>query len=231
MTPEIYDKFLAVRQSYTDDQPSNETPAFPFVPVFGTGGTIPYRFLIVGQATRGWADAVTHGTFDGSLASAADVLKDFLASDGGPFWSFVRKFIVRTLDLLGQECSPEDLYKQVAWSNLAKIGVDDGNPSPEFVRAQAELCAAQLRQELDKYVPDVVLIATGNYGDKEVLFPAFGGEWPRLRQTEHVQFRMLKNSAGVGAPAIWTNHPRNLGDRHDPILELIANVAAGFMRT
>jgi hypothetical protein len=229
-----YNKLLAIRQSYIDDlQPDESSVAWPFVPVFGAGGALPYRFLIIGQATRDWADRAEHGTFERSGAQAADVLKDFLVNNNGPFWTFVRKFILGTLDVLGQACALEDLYKQVAWSNLAKIGVKAGNPSSELLRYQADICSEQLRCELDEYKPDVVLITSGNYGENELLYPAFGNEWPHLKQTEHVQVRFVKNSAGIGTPAIWTNHPRNLvskNESHEVVLKPITNLAAGFLK-
>jgi hypothetical protein len=228
-----YDRLLEIRESYTVPRQSKERPAYPFVPVAGTGGALPYRILIIGQATSGWADMSQHGTFERSANKATEVLEDSLSGNKKGFWNFSCKFVMRTLDILGERCPPEDLYKLVAWSNLAKIGVEVGNPSDKFLDVQDKLCVDQLKYELDEYKPDLILILSEGFGIKKVLVPAFGDEWPHLKQTIHVQFRMVKNSAGVETPAIWTNHPRNLvgkGENHDDVLTPITRIAAEFLR-
>jgi hypothetical protein len=230
MTQENYSKFLELRESYAARNQPNSVPAYPFVPVFGSGGDLPYRFLIIGQATRGWDKEAEHGTFDRSREVAAGVLPDFFLNDGGPFWTFVRKFLCRTMTLLKHEFDIGELYKCVAWSNLAKIGETGKNPSDKFLGEQAALCVEQLNYELAEYKPDVVLVAAGTFGHREVLYPAFGTDWPHLEKTNrHVQFRLLRNSCDNGIPAIWTNHPRNLGAKHDNILEVITKIASVFL--
>jgi hypothetical protein len=230
MTHERYAKFLAIMDSYDKNNEINESPAYPFVPVFGSGGISACRFLIIGQATTGWDEDV-HGTFEGSAYEAEKVL----INPSGTFWQFARKFVCGALDKMGQEYNVNELYKNLGYSNLAKIGKappygrGSKNPSSYLLEAQAELCVEQLRFEVSEYKPNIILIASGNYADKKILYPALGADWPQSKETEHVQFTRLEKYNSNGVPAIWVNHPRNLagkGITHTDILDVITKIAS-----
>jgi hypothetical protein len=233
MTKERYDEFMGIVDHYENDPGNIGSSAYPFVPVSGTGGDLPYRFLIIGQAPRDWGDDV-HGKFEGSASEAGKALQEQLVRPNGAFWVFVSKFISRTLNLLGHQCEATDIYKYVAWSNLAKICENRGNPSPKLLKLQAELCVRQLAYETQQYRPHVILVATGNWGDNEVLYPVFGREWPHLPGNIHVQSATVSVGNDGKVPAIWVNHPRNLAERgitHDDILNLTTKIAADALIT
>jgi hypothetical protein len=149
MTKERYDEFMGIVDHYENDPGNIGSSAYPFVPVSGTGGDLPYRFLIIGQAPRDWGDDV-HGKFEGSASEAGKALQEQLVRPNGAFWVFVSKFISRTLNLLGHQCEATDIYKYVAWSNLAKICENRGNPSPKLLKLQAELCVRQLARLIQR---------------------------------------------------------------------------------
>jgi hypothetical protein len=239
MKLETYKNLMATRRSYLANFPSNEPPAYPFVPVFGTGSHLPYRFLLIGQATWGWQDELIHGNFDGSANEAKKVLEDSLAKSQQPFFCFARKFICGTLDLLGHKYDVGELYKIVAYSNLAKIGkappypTRSTNPSGPLLREQSAQCAEQLQYEVNQYRPDIILVTTTKFAVDEILFPALGSSWPHLKHTPHVQVQVL-NSDDIGIPALWTNYPNaglvSKGEKERSVLDPITNIAAAFLR-
>lgn len=235
MTQETFGKFLAIRTAYLATCPPNGVPAYPFVPVCETDSELRPRFLIIGQATRDWDVPGEHDTFENSARTACGALQDLFVNDPGPFWTFVRKFICRTLGLPQVPFVLNELYRNVAWSNIAKIeGPNREPPEGAFLQVQAQLCVQQLNYELNQYKPDVILLLTGTRGHREILIPAFGEFCNRVRKSTHIGFRAVAGSDGCGVPAIWTNHPRNLangekGITHDEILGIITKIAAGFL--
>lgn len=99
----------------------------------------------------------------------------------------------------------EQISKVVIWTNLAKIGVQEGNPKWRLVRMQSELACRTLDAEVELYNPSLIVLVTGDFGRHEVVWPMFGRRdaW----QSDAVTGYRWQERSVFGIPVLWTGHP------------------------
>ncbi len=97
------------------------------------------------------------------------------------------------------------IAQSVIWTNLAKIGVQKGNPKWQLVRKQAELACRTLTAEIEEYRPALVVLVTGEFGRHEIIWPMFGGK-DTWREEPNKLFSWQERSNFL-VPVLWTKHP------------------------
>jgi hypothetical protein len=104
------------------------------------------------------------------------------------FWRYWRKL--------------HEIGAPVIWTNLAKIGVESGNPAGDNLSLQRDLACQTLRLELEEYKPKLVMLVTGNYAGNDIVIPVFGNDLNR-------PIEFWWRSRDATRPAIlWTDHPQ-----------------------
>jgi len=193
------EKFIEMRK--TDEKGLLAAPflSVPFESDFaGKLGTI----LLVGKATAGpWflddflAKLNSSSGFSDVAEERRSVTLEHLKSrkekvrSPSAFWRF--------WESLGEVGSP------VIWTNLAKIGVIQGNPNPAQLDAQAELACETLKAEIDEYKPALVVIAS-DYAKEQIIYPVFG---ERSRWHEHDDGVCWIDRTDSYPAILWTDHP------------------------
>ena len=170
-----------------------------------------FSIMLVGQATKGnWFLPQFEECRERKLSIEDRVMQcrehtlDFQA-DGhyrkfknSDFWRFMR-------DL------KEALDTQVIWTNLAKIGLQYGNPRGQVLSDQSDLAIATLRAEVREYRPQLVVLVSGGFAVKEIVYPTFDtrtrNEWQEF-QLEAKDDYCLLESTKIHPTILWFNHPR-----------------------
>ena len=141
-----------------------EKLAAPFLSVMPDGyDPAKHRgILLVGKATGGeWyrSSFEEHRSVAERQKTTQYFIKD--AANGGSdhraFWRFAR-----ALDEMNSGSSTER-FKNLIWSNVAKVGVLSGNPSGQYLNLQADLAVETLKAEIDTYKPTLVVFTVENY--------------------------------------------------------------------
>lgn len=185
--------------------PENRLLAAPFLSVPDPtvrASRLP-PIMVVGQATRGdWR------------------LDDFKQALNLPIRQRVRERRATTLEFLTkpwyEKYKRSDFWRffaalkngtsaPVVWTNLAKVGVQKGNPKWHLIEGQKELACRTLLAEIAFYKPALVVVATGLFGRYEVVCDVFGFQ----RDTcSGVNGMFSHRSHTLSQPAIlWTGHP------------------------
>jgi hypothetical protein len=168
--------------------------------------------LFVGKATRGdwfansYVDSRSR-TAQSRLKERRGVTTDFLKNPAferyrsSGFWQMWK----RVKALTGGA---------VIWSNVAKIGTKQGNPSWQLVEAEADLAIATLKAEVAHYRPRLIIFVTGEFARFEVVTKLLGVP-KETSQDKHGIF--LRRRGEPRNPAVlWTGHPeRRDGDTID----------------
>jgi hypothetical protein len=152
------------------------------------------RVLLIGKATA--------GEFNGQEAHEQSF------NGRSPFWQLGR----RLSQIAG--CDTDEM-PNIAWSNVTKIGVVVGNPSPSLQLAQAALASKTLRQEIRDCNPSLVVFACDGFGD-EVVYDALnvrrgGANDFETRTALHGEFyiRGAIQEGDEQLPAmLWIKHPQ-----------------------
>ncbi|MGA3332663.1 MAG: hypothetical protein ABSC62_00720 [Terracidiphilus sp.] len=176
-----------------------ESPA-----TFGGRGAI----LLVGKATKGkWkiedfkpdADCPCLERVQERILTARTFVGEMCSRPKSAFWRFWRD--------LGSIGSP------VIWTNLAKIGVDSGNPQGSFLEEQSGLAVRTLRAEIAEYNPSLVVLVTSDYAKDEIVYRI----WPQHDWTISKLDGSTCWIAGKDGepPVLWTNHPQ--GKKRDQL--------------
>jgi hypothetical protein len=184
-----------------------------FVPV----GTVAppdqsFRVLFIGRATRGYDNVKLE--YESARDVGEQVVQRHLPKGTWPFWHFARAVLRQATRVLGvlDSRAPDDALPQYAgWSNLAKIGVIDGNPTGNILRHQAPVCVQALRDEIRMMKPTAVVVSTGFFAHKEIFIPVFGdleaGWFQDVPDWDRVAFRRVP---ALDTTVIWTDHPHTL---------------------
>lgn len=94
---------------------------------------------------------------------------------------------------------------RVIWTNVAKIGSKEGNPSGLLLSLQAELAEQTLREEMSSYDPALTIFATGGDSDlSRIITRALGvsdRSWARSRKSD-VWWQEGRRAL------LWTRHPQ-----------------------
>jgi hypothetical protein len=111
----------------------------------------------------------------------------------------------------------DELKVPVIWTNLAKLGVMEGNPAGKRLMLQKDLAKDTLKAEIEEYKPSMVFLVSGTYAEKPIVFPVFGpsdqwekpGDYWWQQRTEEMP------------PVLWTYHPQGRHGRKEQRAEWI----------
>jgi len=98
-------------------------------------------------------------------------------------------------------------FDNLIWTNLAKIGVQSGNPSGAYFNAQMKLAVETLVAEIAHYKPSLVVTAVHDfgYGPLRRSIPELWDDGLHMQASWPTYW---PQSARNGRPAIlWTMHP------------------------
>ena len=154
--------------------------------------------LYIGKATRGWGPEplrdnstvaecrqFTVGFFENSI-----ILNTYHSA----FWRFAR----RLKSLTGEEAKRP--WRNLVWSNIAKLGAQYGNPNRRCLNYQAELAKQTLVVEINEYRPSLVVFVSGDFGQTIVNDALKSDELRALEPNE-------QNQQGAN---VWEERPGNV---------------------
>ena len=93
----------------------------------------------------------------------------------------------------------------VIWTNLAKIGVDSGNPSQRLIERQSALAQRTLWAEMEEYKPALVVLVTNKFAADEIAHPVFGDRDSWEQPTDSMWF---KRATQTDPAMLWVDHPQ-----------------------
>lgn len=164
--------------------------------------------LYLGQATRGdWG----RGEFDADpgLDARRRFTQGFLACPdlGAQYGSNFWRFAYQLSAVVANSDSHVPYLGNLIWSNLGKIGVQNGNPRGEYLSAQTESAIHVLSAEIDEYHPGLIVFAAGSFGGAIIegaLATFVTIPWQKENEDDGYWWRPRT----VDLPAIlFTNHP------------------------
>jgi hypothetical protein len=165
--------------------------------------------MLVGQATKGdwflrefdkYRDLPIHELAEECREHTSDFqtnghYSQFKKSD---FWRFRRDI-------------KEAIGTSVIWTNLAKIGAQRGNPRGQVLYDQCDLAITTMKAEVREYCPQLVVLVSGGFAVKEIVYPAFDtrrrDEWQEFQLEQEDDYCLLE-STKVHPTVLWFNHPR-----------------------
>lgn len=139
----------------------------------------PLRVMYVGKATGGeWGYDVfsfEELAFQGGIEPTAfldktkSCTRKFLGWVGEgrynpAFWRFAHKLSQEAYAIGGTTGRP---LANLLWTNVAKLGVKEGNPGGQYLWSQVDLARAMLKAEVQHYRPHAIVICTGIYANGE----------------------------------------------------------------
>ena len=174
------------------------------------------KVLYVGRALLRGAHTPEYDDYDRAALWSEAVIDDLLIKGDpqrGPFWSFIREVVRRTLTSIGDDRPPEALNEVlktiIAWSNMVKISDVRGNPYGRCLSMQADFSVELLKSEIKIVRPTAAVFVTGDYAEKEILFQLFGSDgW--VHDSPNKDQNAIKADPSSGIPVIWTNHPQGM---------------------
>lgn len=182
-------------------------------------GYDPLKFssiLLIGKATRGQWDIEEGVSFDinreinldSSQKSAKNFLETWIFSKkyNSAFWNFAHQ-LSEAIARASQVTLSSPLQNLI-WTNLCKIGVDEGNPERKFYDCQRDLAIKTLKAEIQKYCPKILVFVTGNYGEDiigDVVEDQEQRSWNRSLEENGFWSR---DAMGSIPAALWTYHPQ-----------------------
>ncbi len=172
----------------------------------------PRRILYIGKAT------------DGPFTEEDDARKAF-EHKRSHFWSFANEVsALADRNVQGRN--------NLVWSNIFKQGVRRGNPTGAEAEVQRARASQDLRHEVEKYRPDLIVLVTVGY-EEEVVKAAFSIS--DGKSNDDSDGRLHEDSFEAllsvwwrrpykGVPAlVWMNHPQGkLREYKDAALKRIA---------
>jgi len=149
-----------------------------------------HRILYIGKATAG-------------PFVAADANRIAFGRRTAGFWSFAREISGITME----ECA--DLGN-LAWSNLCKIGVRNGNPDDTLAERQRELAVKTLQLEMEFLQPTLIVCVAEGFQD-HFVYEALGvtqdlDDGFRWRQAGRYSIYFREAQDGW-PPIMWMKHP------------------------
>ena len=155
------------------------------------------KVLFVGKATGGWSDIE-----DPYNREKIRKASDRLLYDGGlssPFWNYIRRLEEQIFPNCGEPLS------HIAWTNIARLGYERGNPEGGNFTQQKAICKKLLEVEISTLKPDLIILLTNNYQWRFVK-EFFGSiRWQCLPNPhEYAWSGIWRNQTVV----VWTRHPQ-----------------------
>ena len=192
----------------------------------GSRGTV----MLVGKATSG-----RNTLDDAPVALAYDVetvkrrtpavFNEVVKSvETSPFLRFGQRLSKDVAEAAGPKSEP---FENLIWTNLAKIGMQSGNPGGPYLKAQMELAVETLAAEIAYYRPSLVVTAVHDfgYGPLRRAIPELWEDGPHKQASWPTYW---SQSARNGRPAVlWTMHP----ERKEPaVLDTWSKVARHLVK-
>lgn len=208
------DLFTKVRRAEAEVGTHPSNLAAPFLstalPGYEPGG--PGTVMLVGKATAGkntLGEADVTDVYEAATVKQRTpaVVEEVRSGEyyGSSFWRFARKLSDAGTERARSHTEP---FANLIWTNIAKIGVAEGNPPASLFREQDALAVETILAEALFYKPSLVVFATSWYrygcvnrilqqltGAKEGEGLSRDGDWSSPRR--------------AGVPAVlWTGHPQ-----------------------
>ena len=206
MTKQQHARFTALKAEMDKKYQKN---AQVFIPVGPSKiSDIPARILFIGQATGGEWSSESLSDYDKAWDKATNEVAECAPSRTGGFWQVVDDITKNTFREIGVQLPAERYCDVIGWSNLAKISKYSGNPNGGALNMQADLCVEQLQFEIQTMDPTAIVLLSGEFARKQILYPVFGeDDWSHdNEERDRVAFKVVH-----GRPVLFLNHPRRMG--------------------
>ncbi len=143
-----------------------------------------------------------------------------------PFWDFATEI---------SKVTGGDGRSNLAWSNVFKQGVLNGNPRGSTAHDRRDESIEELRQDLQKTKADLIVLVTADYWEEipKQAFDVLDGESledgdKKLKTTEVPGQKYAiwsRGATGIYPPIVWTNHPQGkLNEYRDAAVQVIREV-------
>jgi hypothetical protein len=135
-------------------------------------GTKNPKCLFVGKATNGWVaksknvDELFDQKNENRIINRDDEIEwvEKLSGNKGynyntnnsAFWRVIKNV---SSNLFGQE----EWYKFIAWTNIYKFALNNGNPDSFLKKRQKDICNKILDMEIDYFKPNIIIFLTSNW--------------------------------------------------------------------
>jgi hypothetical protein len=216
-----YQDLLSTRQQMVSLSPKSGSQAIacPFVPYIGRDILEGSRGIyFIGIATRGpWHRS---DNLDQCQTSSNKHAAD---PDSGLFWRYVKAVTEAVFD--GSYSESTD---RIAWSNQFKIGLESGNPSGAYAKAQQELCKVILQRELQLASRCAVIFL----GDPDRHAPILDGYFDRKSWDDetHKKYGVWLRYSSDGAPIFYHYHPRAFAPQKVQFDALVTRISDAIKR-
>ena len=182
------------------------------------------RLMIVGKATTGWDDKKD----DAKKFVMECVTRGFYTSS---FWRFIYKLLLQIHHQNSDSKKPdredresrEELFEQVVWSNIMKIGINSGNPTRLARRYQRKDCIRLIKREIGYLKPTKLVFVVGK-DYREEVFETLGIGFNKEFDLDNGICRLEPSPPIKNCTVFWTRHPQ--GWAKDDMREAIRKIAS-----
>jgi hypothetical protein len=163
---ELYKEFF---DNLSEDY--NEEICSFFMQIGKDYGSKKPKCLFVGKATNGWVgdsnnvDELFDKNNESRIINRNDEIewvekqsgsKDKYNTNKSAFWRLIKNV---SINLFGQD----EWYKFIAWTNIYKFALYDGNPNSYLQQIQRTVCSKIFDMEINYLKPDVIVFLTSNW--------------------------------------------------------------------
>lgn len=201
---------LRCAEAEAGTHPSSLAAPFLSTALLGYEPGGPGTVMLVGKATAGkntLGNADVTDVYDAATVKRRTpaVVEEVISGEyGSGFWRFARKLSDAGAEQARSHAAP---FANLIWTNIAKIGVAEGNPSASLFRNQDTLAVETILAEALFYKPHLVVFATSwyRYGCVNRILQQLTG----AKEGEGLsQDRDWSSPRRADAPAVlWTGHP------------------------
>ncbi len=214
---QTYQDLLSTRERMVSLSPKSNPRAiaYPFVPWIGRDILEGSRGIyFIGIATRrSWEPSE-------NLEQCRTSSEEYAAApDSGLFWRYVKAVTKAVFDRSYSEST-----NRIAWSNQFKIGLESGNPSGDYAKAQQELCTLILQRELQLASRCAVIFL----GDTPILEAYF--QRKNWDAETHKEYGVWLRYTADGAPILYHYHPRAFALQSVQCDELVTRISDTIRR-
>lgn len=214
MNPETWSKWFALYKSLASDGIDVAAPFMPYVPAEFTRQKV--RVLYLGKATKGNCERedFDRAAARGESAARAQaeafsrcIFEQNVDARGPNFWGFANE--------ISKALNPKvTKLKNIAWSNVCKIGAAVNNPEGILLNQQVRLAIQTLNEEIENLSPTIILCVANSFADP-ILLPSLGCPanctWEKSEEDDpsrDVQNVWWLAPAGKRPAVVWMRHPQ-----------------------
>jgi hypothetical protein len=164
--------------------------------------------LYVGKATdKDWylRKFLRYRTIEERHECTSSFLRE--GADVGQFWHFARNLSEGVARATGQVIQP---FQNLAWTNVCKIGVVQGNPRKDIRLRQRKLAVETLSAEIGAYRPALIVFVTGDF-EAEIIDQVADDPERKSWHKRDSKWYWWRESVGKMPPVLWTYHPQGKG--------------------